>query len=465
MAGGGYHSCGIKSDDTLWCWGRDFFGQLGDDFTYADKSTPVIVADGATWKTVAAGSSHTCGIKSDDTLWCWGRDLFGQLGDGGLALNKLTPSPVTGGATWKAVAAGGEHSCGIKSDDTLWCWGADSYGQLGDDATLAAKLAPVIVAGGATWKTVTGGGEHSCGIKSDDTLWCWGSDIYGGLGDSIPTVKQPTPVAVAESDSFLSSTITYKTSGTTKGGASPWTVGGASFAMTTGDALMVCIATLGTVTGVTWNGTALTLNAQNNATVPYYSVYSLPNVTGATGDLVLTMSGTITAAVTAYSVTNLTSAPFDKQSGTTGTSTTPSSTAATTTQANEFLFGCIAANGPEIDGTWDAPFSAAPGTSAIATSGQGAASNIAVRTGYATVTATGSYLASMTGITSRDWAAAIATYKNNTNPVPCSCTWPVGSGTGCTSYGSCSTAAQMNYDATNGMLWCDGTNWRGMKAP
>jgi alpha-tubulin suppressor-like RCC1 family protein len=180
---GGTHTCGIKSDDTLLCWGDNASGQLGDNTSGTNRLIPTAVNGGGTWKQVSAGGVHTCGIKSDDTLLCWGSNNLGQIGDNTSGTNRLIPTAINGGGTWKQVSSRGYHSCGIKSDNTLWCWGYNDRGRIGDGTCCTNLLVPTAVSGGGTWKLVSAGGNHTCAVKSDDTLWCWGGNNLGGLGD------------------------------------------------------------------------------------------------------------------------------------------------------------------------------------------------------------------------------------------------------------------------------------------
>lgn len=197
LAGGNYHTCGIKSDDTLWCWGQDSAGALGNG-AGIDSNIPVAVTGGGTWKDVSAGRDFTCGIKSDDTLWCWGSDSFGKLGNGAVAGNQPDPYAISGGGSWKQVSINYSHACAIKTDDTAWCWGLDSDGELGNGAE-TSSTSPIAVTGGHTWKQIATGYNHTCAIKSDDTMWCWGSDYYGsvgtGGGDADPDQQSPVTVS------------------------------------------------------------------------------------------------------------------------------------------------------------------------------------------------------------------------------------------------------------------------------
>lgn len=192
---GGNHACGIKDDNTLWCWGNNSSGQLGDN-TGTDSPTPVAVAGGGTWKAVSTYGDTTCGIKSDDTLWCWGYNLMGQIGDNTSGTDRFQPVSVNGGGTWKSVSAGSFSTCGIKTDDTLWCWGYNTWGGVGDGTTTSPRTSPTAVSGGGAWKSVSTSGYSACGIKNDDTLRCWGQNTSAQLGDGTTTSPRTTPTAV-----------------------------------------------------------------------------------------------------------------------------------------------------------------------------------------------------------------------------------------------------------------------------
>lgn len=192
ISAGREHSCAIKNDGTVWCWGSGQHGRLGDGAT-SNNTTPATVSGGGTWKRISAGGWHACGIKSDNTAWCWGGNNDEALGSSGG--NSSVPRAVAGGGTWLTISAGHAHTCGIKSDGTLWCWGENEDGRLGFSAG-AEVPTPTQVSGGGTWKSVSAGNRYSCGIKSDDTAWCWGWNLHGQLGDG-STTERATPVAVS----------------------------------------------------------------------------------------------------------------------------------------------------------------------------------------------------------------------------------------------------------------------------
>lgn len=211
VSGGWISTCGIKSDDTLWCWGSDNSGQLGNGATTDDQFSPVAISGGGSWKYISVGgssgganSSHACGIKSDDSLWCWGGDSQGQLGNGAVAGQQNAPYAVPGGASWKAVSAGSLHTCGIQADDSLWCWGANLSGQLGNGNT-TAQNAPVQISAGTFWSRISAGGSHTCGILTSGTANCWGRDTSGQVGNNAAfTASLTSPTALSGGGTWLS---------------------------------------------------------------------------------------------------------------------------------------------------------------------------------------------------------------------------------------------------------------------
>ncbi len=190
VACGSYHAAAIKTDGTLWTWGYNNDGQLGDNTTFTSRSTPrQEFTSGTNWKQVDCGAYHTAAIKTDGTLWAWGRNSHGQLGDN-TTTNRLTPrQEIASSTNWKQVACG-YHTAAIKTDGTLWAWGRNSSGQLGDN-TIAARSTPrQEITSSTNWKQVSagggasGGGKHTAAIKTNGTLWAWGYNAFGQIGDN-----------------------------------------------------------------------------------------------------------------------------------------------------------------------------------------------------------------------------------------------------------------------------------------
>ncbi|MEA2047943.1 MAG: hypothetical protein U9O64_05780 [Campylobacterota bacterium] len=135
------------------------------------------------WKQVSAGYQFTVAIKPDGTLWAWGNNQSGQLGDGTTVEKHVPIQEFTGATDWSLVSAGRSHTVAIKSNGTLWAWGDNDYGQLGDGTTLERDIPTQEATGATDWSSISAGGRHTSGIKSDDTLWLWGWNYYGELGN------------------------------------------------------------------------------------------------------------------------------------------------------------------------------------------------------------------------------------------------------------------------------------------
>lgn len=185
ISGRGSHTLALKQDRTLWAWGNNNSGQLGvGDSTISNSKWPVQAgdADANDWAMIAAGSYHSLALKTDGTLWAWGNDSFGQLGDESPAANKYEPVQIGDDTDWAMIAAGLYHSLALKSDGTLWAWGHNLYGQVGDGST-ENKFAPTRVGDESDWIMIAAGHDHNIALKSDGTLWTWGSNQSGQLGD------------------------------------------------------------------------------------------------------------------------------------------------------------------------------------------------------------------------------------------------------------------------------------------
>ena len=180
---GNAHSLQVRDDSTLWSWGANTNGQLGDG-TRVTKSTPVQVLN--TVAMGAAGFAHTLAVKKDGTLWVWGSNAYGQLGDG-TTVGRSNPKPTL--SNIKLVAAGGSRSHAVKADDSLWSWGFNGSGQLGDGTTTSHSI-PVQVL--TNVQAVAAGGSHTLALRNDGTVWAWGSNSSGQLGDG-STVDKKSP--------------------------------------------------------------------------------------------------------------------------------------------------------------------------------------------------------------------------------------------------------------------------------
>ncbi len=188
IAAGGDHSLALKNDGTVWFWGLNQYGQRGVAPVSTDLSsqyifytTPVQVPGLAGITAIAAGGSHSLAVKSDGTVWAWGYNHLGQLGNGTYD-GPPTPIQVSGLSNMMEVAAGGNHSLALKNDGTVWAWGNNSTAQLGDGTTNTFRTTPVQTIGLSNVTALAAGDLHSMALKSDGTVWTWGSDAVGQRG-------------------------------------------------------------------------------------------------------------------------------------------------------------------------------------------------------------------------------------------------------------------------------------------
>ncbi|WP_274653741.1 RCC1-like domain-containing protein [Paenibacillus humicola] len=238
IAAGLYQSLAVKSDGTVWAWGGNDFGELGDG-THTSRSVPVQVKnldsaaavttggtvslalkkDGTVWAwgeslsrdwnygpnakqvavldsvtAVAGGMSHAIALKRDGTVWAFGDNGYGQLGSGTVTAVELNPVQAAHLDSVVSVAAGDDHSLALRSDGTVWAWGRNNFGQLGDGSTQDSNT-PKKVAGLDSVVAIAGGADFSLAVKSDGTVWAWGDNGSGQLGSG-DTAAHSTPVQV-----------------------------------------------------------------------------------------------------------------------------------------------------------------------------------------------------------------------------------------------------------------------------
>jgi alpha-tubulin suppressor-like RCC1 family protein len=199
VTAGGWHSCGVTTENRAYCWGLNSEGQLGDG-TKTNRFRPVAVAGGLQFTALSASDFHTCGLATDSLVYCWGRNANGQLGDGTL-IRRLKPVKV-GSRHYKQVNTGGFHTCAVAADNQAYCWGKNSFGQLGDGTT-TRRLTPIAVAGGYRFRGVSAGAAHTCAITAADNPYCWGDNTSGKLGIGTIDLRRLRPALVAGELSFL----------------------------------------------------------------------------------------------------------------------------------------------------------------------------------------------------------------------------------------------------------------------
>lgn len=239
IGGNSFHTCGLRSDHSFWCWGRGAFGQLGlgdttnryvpervttDHFVGVSQHSnegnwdAAVKDDGTLWVWGQRGlhlgtgdsrtgllsptritsfddfvmvdvggdtsddGGHACALREDHSLWCWGTGRFGQLGDG-TSSDRATPTQTVPGSTWSYVSVGEGHACALDNEQHVWCWGLNSSGESGVGDTAAWHYSPVEVSPDTEWDVLSAGMNHNCAINTDGELYCWGYNTHAQLGD------------------------------------------------------------------------------------------------------------------------------------------------------------------------------------------------------------------------------------------------------------------------------------------
>jgi alpha-tubulin suppressor-like RCC1 family protein len=189
VAVGEQHSCAMKDNgiadgaDELWCWGSSGNQAIGVGPTTLDDTPEEVTTGPAAWKFIEAGVIHTCGIGSDDKLYCWGRGNNYARGNGDTT-DRDVPTEVSGGLTWQHVDTKGYTTCGVTTGGALYCWGSNTWYQ-GGDAGGGSLQVPTQVGSDTDWQAVARGSTHTCALKTGGEIYCWGSSAYGQRGDGI----------------------------------------------------------------------------------------------------------------------------------------------------------------------------------------------------------------------------------------------------------------------------------------
>ncbi len=182
----------VRADGSLWAWGDNTYGQLGNGTT-TSRNNAVRVGTDNDWVQVAAGTSHSLALKANGTLWAWGVNLFGQLGNSAnSSTNNANPTPTQVAGIYTRIGAGNYHSLALQADGTLWAWGYNNYGQLGNGTLTGSTVAnptPTSITGSYT--QVAAGIYHSLALRADGTLWTWGNNDRGQLGTTVGFQSAP----------------------------------------------------------------------------------------------------------------------------------------------------------------------------------------------------------------------------------------------------------------------------------
>jgi len=223
ISAGGYHTCALTASGDAYCWGSNAQGQVGDRtfieehlewYEYPDNNrpSPTRVTGGLTFASISAGELHTCALTAAGKAYCWGLNHESRLGIGWAGRpepffrHRSEPTAVAGDLRFTLISAGGEHTCGVATDGTAYCWGFNQGYQLGD-GTYGTRLEPVPVSGELMFKSVSAGTDHTCAVATDGAAYCWGKNNYGQIGNGTEAysgsewderaVRTPTPVTGA----------------------------------------------------------------------------------------------------------------------------------------------------------------------------------------------------------------------------------------------------------------------------
>lgn len=189
------HSVALKMDGTVWTWGSNDNGQLGDG-TFIKRDLPATIAGLTNIEAVAAGNNHVLALRRDGTVWGWGSNNLGQLAGIGQE-SSATPLPIAGLKDVVAITAGAMHSTILKKDGTVWSFGYNGSGQLGDSSTDFNSLVPVKVTLLDDVIAISSGYHHTIALRRDGTAWGWGSNSYGQLGNGQGIDKNAVPLQIS----------------------------------------------------------------------------------------------------------------------------------------------------------------------------------------------------------------------------------------------------------------------------
>lgn len=202
------YSCAVKNDGTGWCWGLGNWGQIGNGTQTESNLIPKPVSTVTNFKQINAGiHGHSCGVTTDKKIYCWGWGDYGSLGNGSNTAYQTTPVQVTGITDAQEVSAGYYHSCAVRSNGTIACWGGGDDGQLGNGTNTHTVNTFVLVSNISNGSKITNGANHSCALKSDGSVVCWGNGASGRLGNNGTTnsnVPTNTLNNTGDSQLFLS---------------------------------------------------------------------------------------------------------------------------------------------------------------------------------------------------------------------------------------------------------------------
>lgn len=279
MNTGDGHSIGIKPDSSLWAWGYNGSGQLGNG-TLVDNASPILIDNTKKWKDIESGEAYNLALTKTNVLYAWGENLYGQLGDG-TTTNSSVPKKIGTDSSWLKLANGRFHSLAIKTNGTLWAWGRNNIGQLGDGTT-TNRTSPVQIGTDSNWVDIAGGFDFSVGIKNDGTLWAWGYNAYGQFGNGT-TTNSNVPIKIGTGTNWLAVNCGFNSTHVIQNNGTLWAAGDNSFGQL-GDATTTSRVSLTQIgTDSSWaritSGDVFTIALKSNKSLWAWG-YNVPGVLG-----------------------------------------------------------------------------------------------------------------------------------------------------------------------------------------
>jgi len=202
ITGGLYHTCGLLSNGSMMCWGLNNDGQIGDGST-TQRLNPVFVNSTESFISITTGKYHTCGVLGNGSAMCWGQNTYGEIGDGTNGTDRLNPVFVNSTESFVSITAKNYHTCGLLGNGSMMCWGKNDYGQIGNGSAGGKALNPVFVNTSESFVSISAGREHTCGLLGNGSMMCWGFNTDGQIGNG-DQIQQNNPVFVNTSESFVS---------------------------------------------------------------------------------------------------------------------------------------------------------------------------------------------------------------------------------------------------------------------
>jgi len=208
VSSGADHTCGVTTDNKAYCWGNNDWRQLGTGTVFS--GTPVLVSNTLSFAKITAGTGFTCGITTGGATYCWGANSIGQIGDGGkISYGNVfvaTPQQVVGGQTFQSVTLGNQFACALTTIGQGFCWGSNNS-KLGNGPQGTDSSSPVQMGGGVLFQSISAGFGHACGVTTTQLVYCWGSNSSGQLGAPVGNASLPVRAGNIEASEVAASGI------------------------------------------------------------------------------------------------------------------------------------------------------------------------------------------------------------------------------------------------------------------